>query len=146
MDVKSAWWKKRRPDITNFSVQHTGRTSNYCTTNIGHGTNMAVAVLDIGSPDCNAADVLHAVAHYLHPADTAWHGPEYAKAMLDIVGKYLGLDERRRLSDLYRKHKVKTVVWSQDAKDRAKTRFAERDLKALLAELKPSGEAVTPPS
>lgn len=143
--VRSAWWRKRRPDIAHFTLRRTGREHNYCVCEFDDGPRRKIgnsAVLDLGSPNTTEVDVLHAVAHYLHPEDTAWHGPEFAKAMLDTVGKYLGMDERRRLAQLYKQHKVKTVVWSQEAKDKAKSRHAERDLRALLDELKP----VTPPS
>lgn len=140
--VRSAWWRKRRPDIAHFEIRHSGR-SNFCTVEYPGGMRKigGTAVVDT-SPNSAPFDLLHCVAHYLHPDDSAWHGPEFAKAMLDIVGKYLGMDERRRLAQLYKDHKVKTVVWSAEAKERAKVRHAERDLRALLDELKP----VTPPS
>lgn len=143
--AKSAWWKKRRPDIKVFSVQQ-NRSRSICSfeTSSINGER-AVGVLHI-QPDASTIDVLHLIAHLLHADDTAWHGAEYAKAMLDMVGKYIGMDARRALAQLYKLHNVKTVVWSQEAKDRAKSRYAERDLKALLDELKSSGEGVTPSS
>lgn len=144
--AKSAWWKKRRPDILVFSVQQS-RSRSICSveTSIVNGAR-SVAVLSLSS-NATTIDVLHMVAHFLHdPETTAWHGAEYAKAMLDMVGKYMGMDARRALAQLYKEHNVKTVVWSQEAKDRAKSRYAERDLKALLDELKSPSEGVTPSS
>lgn len=143
--VRSAWWRKRRPDIAHFAIEQSGRY-NFCTIRYPDGMKKVggTAVVDVGAPNSAPFDVLHCVAHYLHPDDTAWHGPEFAKAMLDIVGKYLGMDERRRLAQLYKDHKVKTVVWSAEAKERAKVRHAERDLRALLDELKEG--PVTPSS
>lgn len=129
--ARSAWWKKRRPD-DKLIVGYSQGDRNVCSADnllMGEATHV---------------DLLHAIAHHLHGHDTAWHGPEYAKAMLDLTGKVLGMDERRRLAALYKEHSVKTIQWSQEAKDRAKQRHAETDLKALLEELR--GESVTPPA
>jgi hypothetical protein len=137
----SAWWKKRAPDIVKFDLRHSGNVlCDYRFTKApraGGNPRAIQAVVNLPT-DAYLADLCHAVAHYLHPENTAWHGPEFAKAMLDVVGKFMGLDERRRLAALYKANKVKTVRWSDEAKDRAKHRHAERDLKALLDELKSS--------
>lgn len=138
--VRSPWWRKRAPDIVKFEL----RTSQkgYCDYRFLSqrmpGNPKAITAIVWLPSDAYLADLCHAAAHYLHPETTAWHGPEFSKAMLDIVGKFMGLDERRRLSALYKENKVKTVQWSEEAKERAKHRHAERDLKALLDELKSS--------
>lgn len=139
---KSAWWRKRRPDITGISL-FPSRGYVCVDTYSGDRADVRLPI----DQDVHMGDVLHAVAHHLQPRDSAWHGPEFAKAMLDVVGKYAGMDERRRLAQLYKDNRVKTVVWSQEAKERAKTRYQQNDLKALLDELRTEAdEVVTPPS
>lgn len=84
-----------------------------------------------------ALHLLHALAHYTVAYDETrqLHGPEFARAYLVIVQRFLGREAKEDLMVAFATHKVKTRTWSPAAKEQAKQRYAERDLKSLLAEL-----------
>lgn len=50
--------------------------------------------------------VLHELAHVLCNKG-APHGPEYARTYLELVGKYLGAEEGKKLRAAFREHRVK---------------------------------------
>lgn len=90
-------------------------------------------------------DFLHELAHHLVPTDVQLHGPEFVKAYLECVRRWLGADEKKRLKGIFLEHRVKTKVYSPEAKERlaqnaakARASFVEDDLKALLEELDPN--------
>lgn len=90
-------------------------------------------------------DLLHELAHHMTPTDVQLHGPEFVKAYLECVRRWLGADEKKRLKAIFLEHRVKTKVYSPEAKERlaqnaakARSSFVEDDLKALLEELDPN--------
>lgn len=82
--------------------------------------------------------LMHACAHHLvrYNEETSLHGPEFAKAFLTIVQRFLGREVRQELQLAFTTHKVKTRTWNAEARQRAKERYAERDLRSLLEELR----------
>jgi putative metallohydrolase (TIGR04338 family) len=61
------------------------------------------------APGAQVNVVLHEIAHQVttSAADGNWHGPEFARAMLEIVRYALGEAQVQQLREEYRKHKVK---------------------------------------
>lgn len=143
--VRSAWFKRRAhksgEKYSVLFVPHPNADvcsfSNYCPLGEGHR---------------NMLNVLHAIAHYMLPLSVAWHGPEFAKLMLELVG-HVGLDvgpnstvesrkaERLALKDAYATYNVRWKVYSEEARAGARARWLARDLKGLHDELR---EEVTP--
>lgn len=81
--------------------------------------------------------LMHALAHHMVPYedDTPFHGPEFAKAYLTIVKRWLGAETKASLALAFVEHKVKFRTWSGAAKEKAKQRYTKKDLASLLDEL-----------
>lgn len=134
--VKSAWFKRRARRSGEAYTVIFGRVTtcvdrNFC---------------QLGEGQHNTIDLLHQVAHYMLPPDVAWHGPDFAKLMLELVG-HVGLNptldktpakrkaDRDALKASFQNHGVKHRVYSEDARRAARARWLERDLQMLRSEL-----------
>lgn len=130
--LKSTWWQKHE------------RTPVFATTLTAGGkrwrTGGCLDTQDTGSmlyrPNPQLR-MLHALAHYTveYGDETQLHGPEFAKAYLAIVQRFIGREAKDDLQVQFATHKVKTRTWSPEAREKARQRFAERDLKSMLDEL-----------
>lgn len=126
---RSAWFRKRKPALKSISV--VVERSTTCNEVI-----LVNPVIQLGKTHATELDLMHAIAHLLHPTTTALHGPEFTRQYLDITRRFLGQDVYKSLDEAFRAEGVKSRVWSKEAKDAAKARYAEHDLKQLLNELK----------
>lgn len=137
--VQSVWFKRRAVKTNEaYSVLFTAGTScsrqNYC---------------QLSPTRRNYLNMLHQIAHYMLPDNVAWHGPEFAKLMLELVG-HVGLSPASKTADLrkqdaakvkdaFNRHGVKWRVYSDQARANARARWFERDLKNLASELQEEG-------
>lgn len=87
-------------------------------------------------------DLLHELAHRMQPLDSALHGPEHCKAMLECVRRWMGEEAKVALLQTYRAHRVKTRVYTPEGRQavvntaaRNRSKFVQADLQALLKEL-----------
>lgn len=67
-------------------------------------------------------DALHRLAHVLQPDDSAWHGPEFVRIFLDLVGWVGGAPVKKMVTAEMIKEGVKTRTWGANAKSSAKAR------------------------
>lgn len=130
--LKSKWWEKNRKQISpgGFMIRPNGQFTLPC------------ANYDDTSSMCygDAAPMLrlmHAMAHHTvdYDDEASAHGPEFAKAYLAIVRRFLGQDARDALYVAFATHKVKTRTWSPEARQAAKQRVAISELKKMAQEL-----------
>lgn len=140
--VKSAWFARRaRKTGEKYSVIFVPNAGPCATTNYA----------SLGPSQRTMLGLLHEIAHYMLPTTVAWHGPEFTRLLLDLVA-HTGLDpldtspdrrkaDREVLKDRYGKHNVKWKAYSPEARENARARWYERDLKSLAAELQ---EEMTP--
>lgn len=109
--AKSAWWKKRT-DIIQVEVSDgRGRRSAcaYGITYLWVGGNKAIGFGKIALPkgNRNINSVLHEFAHLLaHDDDFAAHGPEFCKAYLALVKRFLGKQSHSNLKYGFDRMKV----------------------------------------
>jgi hypothetical protein len=89
--------------------------------------------------------MLHQIAHYMLPNTMAWHGPEFAKLLLELVG-HVGLSpdsktaetrkqDAAKLKEAFNNNGVKWRVYSDEARANARSRWFQRDQKNLATEL-----------
>jgi hypothetical protein len=133
--IKSIWFSRRaRKTGEAYSILFTPgtmcRDQNYC---------------QLAPNRRDYLNMLHQIAHYMLQDNVAWHGPEFAKLLLELVG-HVGLSpasntaelrkaDAAKLKDSFNKHGVKWRVYSDEARANARTRWFERDLKNLASEL-----------
>lgn len=63
----------------------------------------------------NGMQILHLLAHFYQPEDTAWHGGEFGSTFLDLVGRIYGPDTRREVKSIMVEKRLKTSFRSQEA-------------------------------
>jgi hypothetical protein len=59
-------------------------------------------------PSC-ASDpwiIIHEIVHHMVPSTLAWHGPLFARLLLEGVGEFIGAEAKEALAREYREHKV----------------------------------------
>lgn len=147
--VKSAWFNKQTgtwpsPPNPRYQKMLIYTQTTRCEVEIRtFGKDMTVTGR-LGPPYRAAIDVHHLIAHALTQDDVrqgriAWHGPEFCKAMLASVARWEGDDAKKALLAAFRQHKVRSRVYTAEArqamKDRAGARYALEGLKELHAEL-----------
>lgn len=150
--VKSRWWQSRLPEIdppNRRSLVVEWAQTTKCAAERWEGPavqnpdgtvhRVEFRSIELArSKEIRVLDVYHALAHHLHPEDTAWHGPEFCKALLDLVKKF-DPELHPVLVEQFKADKVKTRTWSAEARERAKQRHAAKtaveDLLAMSAEL-----------
>lgn len=99
--------------------------------------------LFVSTYEASVLAVSHQLAHLVPvPDDQGYHGPEFVKAWLYIVNRYIGADAKRLLVETLRGYGVKTRTYSPEARARASDRMKIRmdrdtvdDLLALRQEL-----------
>lgn len=148
--VGSRWWNLRsvvrREDIIvsfSSSTRQCNPTEYYGPGRYGAGRNLWRIKTDSNT---TKVDVLHTLAHFLHEPDTAWHGREFARALLDLFVKYMTKDEVKELRKEYRERKIRTYAWTAEAKAGATERYvakqypkAEEGLLNIMRELEAKG-------
>jgi hypothetical protein len=136
--LKSAWWTKHRQPTrtvgTAVSLKSAaGEFWCHCA-HFDDTGSLLYASTGGGSPMLR---LLHAMAHHMvdYTLTDDIHGPEFAKAYLMAVKRWLGGETKDQLAVAFAKHKVKTRTWSPEARAAAKHRLALADLKAMREEL-----------
>jgi hypothetical protein len=125
---RSVWFKKRNASVKSISVMLGKRT--YC--NDIPAVNPVIEL----SKTATDLDLMHAIAHLLHSRDVALHGPEFVRQYLDLTRRFLGHDRYKALDGAFAAAGIRRSVWSAEAKQAAKVKYAKNDLAKLLEELK----------
>lgn len=71
---------------------------------------------------------LHVLSHLL-VTQPPLHGPEWAMTFLKMVQQFAPTADHNAMRASFRKHRVKTYTWSDDAKAAAKVRAAEKQFR-----------------
>lgn len=92
-------------------------------------------------------DACHAIAHMIAPQDAALHGREFARCLLDVVGRF-GYDpstpdssstkwatQKRFLAAAYKTHGMKARVVSEETRQKRSVQWQERKRKDAIADL-----------
>lgn len=135
--ARSAWWRKQIEPTSPFVK--TTLTLSWCNATYCERSQTTTGYqVQLGQPDRNVLDAMHALAHQIAPADCALHGPEFAKAYLECVRKWIGADARAALVAAFKnpEHKVKYRVYSAASRQSMSDRGRARDLAKLLEELR----------
>lgn len=140
--TKSAWFRKQNLPFTDIQVW-LDTTRTVCEQRPQKG----LLVMYLHEQDANAVEFLHELAHHIAPKDgKQLHGPEYCKAMLECVRKWIGPEQKKALlAEYHLPPRVKTRVYSDDSKEslrnnaaRARATQITADLADLLTELAPT--------
>lgn len=141
-----AWFKRRRPALTDVTVEFRGNGT--CNEQVN---NRGIAHIVLPAQP-RMVDVAHHLAHFLANAyindapleSQPVHGPGFCRAELDLIRKLYNTETAEELKRLFKVHGVKTRTWSPAARERHKGKLPNHlreakleDLQALLAELKP---------
>jgi len=118
--LSSRWWGTRRPDLRKLTVQFGWKA---CTSGINN-TRICIA----SGP--TYLTVFHALAHYLQPDESVPHGPEFARAYVQLVTRFIGEPQGNALRVAFRAEKVKLSTWSPEAKAAASERAVARQFKS----------------
>lgn len=93
-------------------------------------------------PALNDLRFFHGLAHHMVADDVALHGPEFVRAYIEAVRKFLGEARSEELREQMKKSGAKMRSWSPEAREKARERYHERhfhsavhELKAMLEEL-----------
>lgn len=143
--TRSRWWGTRRPDIRKLTMMTTG--GNWCGAGWPRtGAPITSDRVEVSVHRRSQLHVLHALAHFLQPPESAWHGHEFAQAYLNLAKRWLPESEPA-LREAFRFFKVKTTTWSPEAKAAASERAHQRRFteagertRALLAALESDDE------
>jgi hypothetical protein len=91
----------------------------------------------VGPSDVTLVQVLHLATHLIHPGYV--HDPAFCKEFLGVVGRFMGADAKKTVTESFRAWKVKHRVYSPEAREAARGRMIARqsipDLLALRNEL-----------
>lgn len=137
--LNSSWFKKtyaerfnKRPGLWISAIEVNDAGSQPCgATVLGNGN---VSKLYVAVPLTNSAtrrlDVLHGIAHLLQPDDSALHGAEFCRLLLDMAGRYgfMTTDravDKKALAAVFRDNKIKSRVVSEEARERARQRYQD---------------------
>lgn len=130
--MRSQWWGKNRKQVSpaGYMIRPSGQFRLPCadyddTSSLLYGNAWP------------SLRLMHAMAHHTveYDDETSAHGPEFAKAYLGIVRRFLGQEAKDALAVAFATHKVKTRTWSAAAKQDARQRTALRELKKMREEL-----------
>lgn len=146
--TKSQWWAKQEvPKVTHFEV-YPSDFGHRCNDHRSLADGISRSIPLEHPTQMNTIGLFHRVAHIIHEAqygtDVQLHGPEFTKTMLEVVRRWGGSgdDAKKQLLGAYRTHRVKTRVYTPEAKEALKERAAaarsvqiKDDLRALLDEL-----------
>lgn len=135
--TKSAWFRKKELTFTAIVV-FTGATT-YC----GQPVKRGLLTITLGDDCSNAPGLLHEIAHHMAPNTVQLHGPEYCKAMLECVRKWIGPEQKKvLLADYHTPPRCKTRVITPEGRAALRETAAKNlhshmtaDLAALLNEL-----------
>ena len=100
--IRSAWFQRRWPEVARRGV--TCRHKVY-----GNATWSPSGYISLPPWARDEATILHEVAHAVTPREVA-HGPEYAAAMLALVGHRMGPEAAKALREQYREHRVRIAA------------------------------------
>lgn len=148
--MNSAWYQKRWAEVgvpllvkeVNVRVM---QSNTYCDPQIDPMKKRANAKRPPYSVDLRMApsavtllNAFHLITHLIHPGQTT-HDAEYCRTYLQIVGRFMGADAKKHMTQVFRNYKVKHRVYSPEAREAAAARFIARrsvpDLVALRDEL-----------
>lgn len=140
---RSAWWRKNRRAEADLilSLSHQG-----CNAKLRPNTPTGLPVegcgmnahINLGAGESGTWTLLHLchqVAHYTTAGDADLHGPEFAKAYLETIRKFMGDDAKRCMTALFRDQGVKYIVWSKESREAASFRAARQQAIQLRKEL-----------
>jgi hypothetical protein len=102
----------------------------------GAWANTKTGTISLGVWGRQPPVLLHEMAHLLTADNLAWHGPEYAGVYLTLVEHALGEEARWKLSDSFRKHKVRWTLSHVPKPDDARLKTVRGDIAARAAVVK----------
>jgi hypothetical protein len=131
--LRSKWWEKNVQGVALGNCIRVSPSSSFSQPCCNYDDTGSMTYGEVSPP----LALMHALAHHTvqYTDDMSPHGPEFAKAYLAIVRRFLGQDAKDNLNVAFAQHKVKTRTWSAAAKQEAKQRVALRELKELRREL-----------
>lgn len=136
--MNSAWFRKRwaanglEPLLVKQVTIKSMPTRTYCGSTLEPMKRRANAketphdlVVTVGPGQDTLIQVLHIITHYLRPG---WnHDAEFCKEFLAVVGRFMGAEAKRTMTEIFRAKKVKHRVYSDEARAAARHRFIARD-------------------
>jgi hypothetical protein len=146
--VKSAWFNRRCGRWNNplngplTAIVLDSYAATNCTPAVRIYGGKYVAHATVAREHRTRIDVAHVLAHLMvneaYPAADirGWHGPEFCKAFLEIVGHWDSEDTKKALTDEFRARKVKFRVYSPEAREKASLRGKARHIQADLLKLR----------
>lgn len=124
----SRWWRNRYqgghrekvlPAISGVE-RYTG-SHQPCGTNLNElSLTSRTPMIQVVPERWSYIHVLHSLAHFLAPYDSAAHGPDFIKQYLGSVRQYVGQQEGADLKRILLDFGVKTYTWSDQARQKAK--------------------------
>lgn len=150
--LRAAWVKNRLPDGSSLKTEPVkdvflNSTSNHCNAlampRLNRVRNPIREVrVDLWNTERSCLDACHAIAHMIQPGGTALHGREFARALLDVVGRF-GYDpadkdtagQKRVLSGFYKQHGIKARIVSEETRAKRSEQWKARKEREAIANL-----------
>lgn len=108
-----------------------GRRAYRCTTHV----KLGMADLTLLTDRANPMEILHTLAHYVQPSDSAWHRGEFGAIFLSFIERQYDAEMKRKAGDIMHNHGLKTFARSEDSRHRQSLAYHAKKAKDVPMQL-----------